>query len=61
MDSRRFFVSELLSRRSAYGANTCTSAALYASVSVDNVFSVAFRDSAYRTFACTSTAANTIV
>lgn len=42
MDSRRFFVSELLSRRSAYGANTCTSAALYASVSVDNVFSVAF-------------------
>ena len=32
----------LLSRRSSNRTNTCTSAALYTSVSVDSVFSVTF-------------------
>ena len=51
----------LFSRRSAYRADTCTSTALNASISVDNVLAVTLRDSAYRTLASASSAANTIV
>ena len=47
----------LFSRRSAYRTYACTSTALNASVSVDNVLSVALRNCAYRALALASSAA----
>ena len=46
---------------SAYGANIGTGAAVYTSVSVDNVLAVALGNSRARTFFCTSTAHDAFV
>ena len=46
---------------SAYGANVGTRAAVYASVSVDNVLAVALRDCRAGTFVCTSTTHNAFI
>ena len=53
--------NKLLCRRSAYGTNVSTSAALDASVGVDLILAVALGDSAYRALIGTSAARDTIV
>jgi len=51
------FSYSLFSRRSAYRTYACTSTALNASISVDNVLSVALRNCAYRALSLASSAA----
>jgi len=56
------YVLKLFSGRSSYGANTCASAAIDTSVSIDGVFAiVSSRNSAYGALTLTSTAADALI
>ena len=52
---------KLFLNRSAYWANTCTSTAIEALVSVDNVFAVSCRDSANRALSFTAAAVDAFI
>lgn len=63
-DFSRYFLLlfiELLSFGSLYGAGICTSAALDALISVDNVLAVALGDSLYGALCCASAAGDAII
>lgn len=66
--SLRFFHAWLLVKKIRLFLNdsfcrtyTCACSALYTSISIDNVFSIAFADSFYWTFTCTCSAGYTFV
>lgn len=61
MSAFLFWISKLFSLGSADGAAAFTSAALDASISVNNILAVALRDSTYGAICFTSTAADAFV
>jgi len=46
---------------SSYRASLCTSAAIYASISIDNELAVTLGDSSYRALSLTSAAGNAVI
>ena len=56
-----FMLIKLLSLDSLYGTSACTSAAIDAFVSIDNVFVIALRDSADGALTLTCTACNAVI